>query len=886
MYCPNCKEEFQGKFCPECGTKMVEAPKQKDFGVNISDDAAIMGGVNVTRNESHNTTIYNTTIADAKKSDAELHQERTNKFLELCKHVFSDGLLDDEEKIMLATERLRLGLSEDEANRLIEMARRASVNRMNTLSMRDSMTLKTIDRYIYGNNAAILKGQVPRLAALARNYKIEEVLYRYYMLMAALCPEELICEYERDVADDYWQTYWVAIAYMKKGDTLNAEDAIVKLDVYPEYSEDNSLLLSALSTYRVFGAADATEFIGAILPDQCSSLLMPFIQALFFEITPERAVEVGAQKDMCQFYLDNIVNLESPEEKAAARKAAEEVAARKAAEEAAIRKAAEEAAARKATEEAAARKAAEGALYDVILKSAGDQKLKVITAVKLNCGVSLVEAKDLVYATPCTLKEGLPKADAEAVKKAVEEWGAVIELRISSEDAESRKKRAVDLYNTGDDYYYGRNGREKNLVEAAKCYRKSAELGYSKAQNDYGYCCKNGYGVDKNYFEAVKWYRKAAEQNNSAAHNNLGNCYQNGLGVNKDYVEAVKWYRKSAELGNSSAQFNLGFCYKNGYGVNKDDVEAVKWYLKAAEQGNSSAQINLGICYKNGYGVNKDMSEAAKWYRKAAERGNSIAQYNLGNCYQNGCGVDKDYVEAVKWYLKAAEQGDVDAQYNLGSCYKNGYGVNKDMSEAAKWYRKAAEQGYADAQYNLGYCYDNGCGVDKDYVEAVKWYLKAAEQGDASAQNNLGYCYRNGNGVNKDDVEAAKWYLKAAERGNSIAQNNLGYCYQNGCGVDKDYAEAVKWYRKAAEQGNSSAQNSLGYCYRNGNGVNKDDVEAVKWYRKAAERGNSIAQYNLGYCYQNGYGVNKDISEAVKWFRKAAEKGHEDAKMKLKELGY
>ena len=886
MYCPNCKEEFQGKFCPECGTKMVEAPKQKDFGVNISDDAAIMGGVNVTRNESHNTTIYSTTIADAKKSDAELHQERTNKFLELCKHVFSDGLLDDEEKIMLATERLRLGLSEDEANRLIEMARRASVNRMNTLSMRDSMTLKTIDRYIYGNNAAILKGQVPRLAALARNYKIEEVLYRYYMLMAALCPEELICEYERDVADEYWQTYWVAIAYMKKGDTLNAEDAIVKLDVYPEYSEDNSLLLSALSTYRVFGAADATEFIGAILPECCSSLLMPFIQALFFEITPERAVEVGAQKEMCQFYLDNIVNLESPEEKAAARKAAEEAAARKAAEEAAIRKAAQEAAARKAVEEAAARKAAEGALYDVILKSAGDQRLKVVTAVKNNCGVSLVEAKDLVFATPCTLKEGLPKADAEAVKKAVEEWGAVIELRISSEDAESRKKRAVDLYNTGEDYYYGRNGREKNLVEAAKCYRQSAELGYSNAQNDYGYCCRNGYGVNKDMSEAVKWYRKAAEQGNASAQNNLGYCYKNGYGVNKDMSEAVKWYRKAAEQGYADAQNNLGLCYRNGLGVNKDYVEAVKWYRKAVEQGNSVAQNNLGYCYYNGYGVNKDYVEAVKWYRKAAEQGNILAQSNLADCYKNGCGVDKDYVEAVKWYRKAAERGNSIAQYNLGYCYDKGYGVNKDMSEAAKWYSKAAEQGNSIAQNSLGDCYRNGYGVNKDMSEAAKWYRKAADQGNSNAQYNLGICYNNGDGVDKDYAEAVKWYLKAAEQGYVDAQYNLGNCYQNGCGVDKDYAEAVKWYRKAAEQGNSSAQNSLGYCYRNGNGVNKDDVEAAKWYLKAAERGNSIAQYNLGYCYQNGYGVNKDISEAVKWYRKAAEKGHEDAKMKLKELGY
>ena len=58
MYCENCKQEFSGNFCPICGSKLVEKPQQNDLGVNIGDDAAIMGGVNVTRNESHNSTSY------------------------------------------------------------------------------------------------------------------------------------------------------------------------------------------------------------------------------------------------------------------------------------------------------------------------------------------------------------------------------------------------------------------------------------------------------------------------------------------------------------------------------------------------------------------------------------------------------------------------------------------------------------------------------------------------------------------------------------------------------------------------------------------------------------------------------------------------------------
>ena len=67
--------------------------------------------------------------------------------------------------------------------------------------------------------------------------------------------------------------------------------------------------------------------------------------------------------------------------------------------------------------------------FDVILKSAGAAKLQVVKAVKEACGVGLKEAKELVDGAPSTLKEGMPKADAEALKKTLEEAGAEIELK-------------------------------------------------------------------------------------------------------------------------------------------------------------------------------------------------------------------------------------------------------------------------------------------------------------------------------------------------------------------------------------------------------------------------------------------------------------------------
>ena len=67
--------------------------------------------------------------------------------------------------------------------------------------------------------------------------------------------------------------------------------------------------------------------------------------------------------------------------------------------------------------------------FDVVLKSAGAQKLAVVKAVKEACGLGLKEAKDLVDGAPSVLKEGLPKAEAESLKKTIEESGAEVEVK-------------------------------------------------------------------------------------------------------------------------------------------------------------------------------------------------------------------------------------------------------------------------------------------------------------------------------------------------------------------------------------------------------------------------------------------------------------------------
>ncbi len=78
---------------------------------------------------------------------------------------------------------------------------------------------------------------------------------------------------------------------------------------------------------------------------------------------------------------------------------------------------------------AAAEVVEEKTSFDVVLKAAGAQKLAIVKLVKELTGLGLKEAKDLVDAAPSVIKEGVTKDEAEALKKALTEGGAEVELK-------------------------------------------------------------------------------------------------------------------------------------------------------------------------------------------------------------------------------------------------------------------------------------------------------------------------------------------------------------------------------------------------------------------------------------------------------------------------
>jgi large subunit ribosomal protein L7/L12 len=78
---------------------------------------------------------------------------------------------------------------------------------------------------------------------------------------------------------------------------------------------------------------------------------------------------------------------------------------------------------------AAAPAAEEKTEFDVVLTAIGENKVNVIKVVRAVTSLGLKEAKDLVDGAPKPVKEGIPKADAEAIKKQLEEAGAKVEIK-------------------------------------------------------------------------------------------------------------------------------------------------------------------------------------------------------------------------------------------------------------------------------------------------------------------------------------------------------------------------------------------------------------------------------------------------------------------------
>ena len=275
----------------------------------------------------------------------------------------------------------------------------------------------------------------------------------------------------------------------------------------------------------------------------------------------------------------------------------------------------------------------------------------------------------------------------------------------------------------GDDYYFGRNGCDKDIEKAYEFWKLAAEAG----------------GVVAMYYMAYG-HRK-------------GEC------VKKDIELSCMYALMAMEYGFPRAYRILAFMYEDGELFNKDYQKAIEMYEEAITRGDY-----LSLCYEGWiYGQNKDYEKRRELYEKAVSLAaagkiqSGLPFYRLGYIYEYGEGVPKDTKKAVEYYILGADRKNSSAlKYAVSTIM-----TISDQKQKEAYLNRAYELGCEDAAYELGNIEkskENGKRLSED---AVEFYIKGAENGDIRCVVELlkNYSFVIGNGNDRNDrLEAIKWF--------------------------------------------------------------------------------------------------------------------------------
>lgn len=556
MYCPNCKQEYDGRFCPECGTKLIEKPTFPG-GVNLQlgDANAISGGLHMSDshdvsnvdNSVHNisnttSTVNNITQVSAQKTEMELLQERKILYLNACKRAYEDNVLEQWEKTELDRYRMEIGLDEATADRILDQVRQL-VNRnaqKTELTGLAKIKLKQLTDALKKNEVQAIMRQIDSFEALVGKFTNDELQYKYYLVLAALRHEKCIEKFENSKVDSYWKSFWSYFAYLKAGKTAKAAEILYSIDdKFPSYPEDNITLLATAGSYIKDDMEAAKEYLETVNGNY-SPALQRFSETIYILLEPDTAKEMGATEQSCAFYLINFFKQNANE-----RKEPQQTVQMK--EQASVQD----------TQEITVQKQTVHAQKPENEADLLKKKWQEMAAEAYYMAQEAEESEDMVsvlnMAIPPAMA-GIPMAmmltaiifknvgfEEESMK-----WAdKLMTLDPQNEDADVMVAKGI-IYEEGIGQY------AKNVEYAIAFFRASAAKGNLDALCFVADMYYEGEEIDQNCQMALSWAKMAYEAKNAYGLYIYGRAYYEGNGLPKDSLMGKRLIREAAGMKDNS----------------------------------------------------------------------------------------------------------------------------------------------------------------------------------------------------------------------------------------------------------------------------------------------------------------------------------------------
>lgn len=312
--------------------------------IQLGGDAAVMGGVhsdshnvethNSTTNTTHNNTVtdnsktINTNVVhQAQLTDTQIRQDNEKQFLQAVMAHMQNGILDQRELAEITQLSLQWHIQPERANQIIDQVRKSAsiINGSQGNEYLAGQILQEVFNAIQQNEVEILKHKFRTLEQLARTSADGNVQCYYHLLLASLYPENSVVAFINSRTDNYWQLFWVHVAYVKLGNADNAVALLPRLGGFGAPQGDVALLMALdnLADYRRNNNQTYyKQQVSQYLNDACQAGMSEAVSGLWYAAKEMLENDVPQPEDWFRFYCEQTLKEMAPAQKQVLEKSA------------------------------------------------------------------------------------------------------------------------------------------------------------------------------------------------------------------------------------------------------------------------------------------------------------------------------------------------------------------------------------------------------------------------------------------------------------------------------------------------------------------------------------------------------------------------------------